>query len=60
MQKDKRRKLMGPLIFQVISIFSGSLGITFTLTNLSIPALTFDSISLFSAVLSAFRGKNVE
>jgi len=57
MQTDKRRKLTDPLIFHVISIFTGSLGITFTLTNLSIHALTFDSISLFSAVLSVFNRK---
>ena len=56
MQKNTR-KLMDPFIFHVISIFTGSLGITFTLTNLSLHALTFDSISLFSAVFAVFKGK---
>lgn len=49
-----------PFIFHVISIFAGTLGITFTLISHSLPALTFDSVSLFSALIAVFKDKKLK
>ena len=46
-----------PLFFHAISIFAGTLGITFTLISHSLPALTFDSVSLFSALIAVLKEK---
>lgn len=46
-----------PLALNIASILAGILGVTFTLTNLTLPGLTFDSLSVFSAIIAVLKNK---
>jgi hypothetical protein len=43
--------------FHLISIFSSILGLTFSMKNFPLPGLTLSALSVFSALVTIFRGE---